>query len=122
MIQIEATTVPAVLQATRAVARLTTREIAPMVGVSHATVAKWERGIGEPSVSQFILWARATNQPAQQLLDGLSISVCATRDSNPQPSDPYPGAFWSDERALILASLWCQVEPDAESTLPEAVA
>ena len=74
-IQIQADTVPAVLKATRAVAQLTTRQIAPMIGVSYATVAKWERGIGEPSVTQFILWARATKQPAQQLLDGLTSSV-----------------------------------------------
>ncbi|WP_460002753.1 helix-turn-helix domain-containing protein [Microbacterium xylanilyticum] len=75
MIQVEATTVPEILRATRALSGLTTREIAPKIGVSHATVAKWERGIGEPSVTQFIRWAQATRQPAQLLLDGLSASV-----------------------------------------------
>ena len=87
MIQIEAATVPEILRATRALSGLTVREIAPMIGVSHATISAWERGQGEPSVTHFLRWALATKQPAQQLLDGLNVK-CASRDSNPQPSDP----------------------------------
>lgn len=86
MIQIEADSVADILKTTRLLAGLTTREIAPEVGVSHATISAWERGQGEPSVTQFLLWARATKQPAQQLLSGLSLR--ARRDSNSQPSDP----------------------------------
>lgn len=82
-IQIQADTVPEILRATRALAGLTTREIAPMVGVSHGTVSSWERGVSEPSVTQFLLWAQATKQPAQQLLDGLKVSHL--RESNPRP-------------------------------------
>ncbi|WP_420830994.1 helix-turn-helix domain-containing protein [Microbacterium hominis] len=73
--QVEATTVPEILCATRALAGLTVREIAPMIGVSHGTISAWERGQGEPSVTQPLRWASATKQPAQQLLDGLSSSV-----------------------------------------------
>lgn len=92
MIQIEATTLPEILRATRALSGLSSREIAPMIGVSAAAVTRWERGETEPSVTQFLLWAQATRQPAQQLLDGLDVT-CATRDSNPQPSDLYPDAL-----------------------------
>ncbi|WP_083511336.1 helix-turn-helix domain-containing protein [Microbacterium sp. XT11] len=88
MIQIEATTVPEILRATRALSGLTVREIAPQIGVSHGTISAWERGQGEPNVTQFLRWARATKQPAQLLLDGLSLDMRAPRDSNPQPSDP----------------------------------
>jgi DNA-binding XRE family transcriptional regulator len=176
MIQIQADTMPEVLLVTRRAAGLSLRAIADKVGVTHTTARAWENGQSEPSAAQFIRWARACNQPALQLLDGLMMagygdapaasatgaSECATRDSNPQPSDPYLGGgcpcrandyhgrgdcpfgcscgwcapelwdsedpyrdaatFWTDERALILASLWRQVEPDTESTLPEAVA
>ena len=86
MLQSQATAVMDRLYETRMMARLTTREIAPLVGVSQTTVSKWERGIGEPSITQFVLWARATKQPVEAMLDGLSFEVCATRDSNPQPS------------------------------------
>lgn len=66
-----ADSVPAMLKTTRLVAGLTTRDIAPMVGVSHNTVSNWERGNGEPSVSQFVLWCHATNQAPEQMLQGL---------------------------------------------------
>ena len=87
MLQSQATTVAELLGETRRMARLTTRQMAAEVGVSQATVSKWERGQGEPSVSQFILWARATKQPADRLVDGLFDSVCAPWDSNPEPID-----------------------------------
>ncbi|MGN7978119.1 helix-turn-helix domain-containing protein [Microbacterium sp. 22195] len=62
-------------------------EMGLYVGASRPTVSKWERNITEPTVSQLILWARKTNQPVEAILDGLNV-VCASRDSNPQPSDP----------------------------------
>ncbi|HTN05267.1 helix-turn-helix domain-containing protein [Agriterribacter sp.] len=86
-IQIEADTVPEILRATRALSGLTTRELAPMIGVSHAAIARWERGEGEPSVTQFVLWAQATKQPAQRLLDGLNVSV--------RHEGLEPPTFWS---------------------------
>ena len=83
MIQVEATTVPDILRATRALAGLTTRELGAMLGVSHAAIARWERGEGEPSVTQFMQWAQATKQPAQQLLDGLSPDVVRPKGLEP---------------------------------------
>lgn len=51
-----------------------------MVGVSHATAGKWERGISEPSVTQFILWARATGQPVERLIGGIAETTKAPVD------------------------------------------
>lgn len=73
MLQSNTTTVPARLKEARRMAGLSTRAMGAALGVSHTTIAKWERGEGEPSVSQFILWARATNQPAEVLLGGLIV-------------------------------------------------
>lgn len=87
MIQVEADTVPEILRATRALSGLTSREMAVLIGASHAAVTRWERGESEPSVTQFLRWAQATKQPAQQLLDGLSIELCTPRDLNPEPTD-----------------------------------
>lgn len=96
MMQVDAQTVPEILRATRALSGLSSRELAALIGVSHAAVTRWERGEGEPSVTQFLRWAAATKQPAQQLLDGLNVSVCAPRDSNPEPTDyETDDAFWS---------------------------
>lgn len=102
MLQVDADSVPTVLRMTRNLAGLSTRAIGEKVGVTHTTVAKWEKGQGEPSVSQFILWARATNQPAQLLLDGLISSVCARRDSNSQPSDWESADALEVEHQLLL--------------------
>uniref|UniRef100_UPI003D6D66CF helix-turn-helix domain-containing protein n=1 Tax=Microbacterium proteolyticum TaxID=1572644 RepID=UPI003D6D66CF len=85
-LQSHATTVGELLRETRGAAGLTTRQIGPMVGVSFTTVAKWERGLGEPSATQFVLWARATKQPLNQMIEGLS-ALCTPWDSNPEPTD-----------------------------------
>lgn len=71
MLQTDARSVMDVLKATRAVAGLTTREIGARVGVSHTTVGKWERGEGEPSVSQFARWAEATRQDVRELVGAI---------------------------------------------------
>ena len=86
-VSIEAETVSDMLKMTRGASGLTTREIGAKVGVSHNTVSNWERGNGEPSASQFVLWAQATSQAPEQMFQGL-MDLCARRDSNPQPSDP----------------------------------
>ena len=85
MLQSQATTAAGFLRQTRLMAGLTTRDIAPRIGVSHATISKWERGEGEPSATQFVLWARATRQPLDRMIEGLS--ECTPWDSNPEPTD-----------------------------------
>lgn len=104
-IQITAESVPGFLRATRGAAGLTTRGIGAAIGVSHGTVSKWERGEGEPSVSQFILWCRATQQSPDQMIEALSAVV--------RPKGLEPLTFWSvaDSQALDLEyALLCAVE------------
>lgn len=115
MIQSSATTVAELLQDTRRAAGLSTRAIAPKVGVSFTTVAKWERGMGEPSVSQFIEWALATDQAPEQLLQGLIEMKRARRDSNPQPSDLESDPFWTVDRTVVWLEFSCQDYLDVES-------
>lgn len=75
LIQISATTVPELLRATRGAAGYSARGIAPLIGVSHGTVSNWEKGVAEPSLSQFLRWAEVTGQPAGQLLQGISAAA-----------------------------------------------
>jgi transcriptional regulator with XRE-family HTH domain len=86
MLVSSATTVAGRLEETRRMRGLTTREIAALIGVSQGTVSRWERGLGEPTITQFALWAEATKQPLGAMTEGLAW--CARRDSNSQPSDP----------------------------------
>ena len=67
LIVTRAETVPEILRATRGAAGYSTREIAALVGVSHGTIANWEKGLSEPTISQFVLWCVATGQPPGQL-------------------------------------------------------
>ncbi|WP_442922780.1 helix-turn-helix domain-containing protein [Microbacterium sp. TNHR37B] len=85
MLQSQATTPAQLLSETRRLSGLTTRELAALIGVSHSAIARWERGEGEPSASQFVRWARATRQPLDQMIEGLSS--CTPWDSNPEPTD-----------------------------------
>lgn len=120
MIQSNATTVAELLQETRRVAGFSTRSIAPLVGVSFSTIAKWERGESEPSVSQFVLWCRATKQPADRMIDGLSAMV----NSHPEgwgfeslrAHRNFDADFWA-----IVRHASCQDSPDAEISLLGAV-
>lgn len=75
LIRIDATTVPELLRATRGAAGYSARGIAPLIGVSHGTVSNWERGVAEPSLSQFLRWAEVTGQPAGDLLSGISVAA-----------------------------------------------
>lgn len=72
MLQVQSTTVGGRLHDARVLSGLTTRDLAPLVGVSQRTVSNWENGIGEPTASHLILWAQATGQTAAALLDGLT--------------------------------------------------
>lgn len=72
LIQIDAATVPEILRATRGAAGFTARGIAPLIGVSHGTISAWERGLSEPSISQFIRWAEVTGQPPERLVAGVA--------------------------------------------------
>ena len=124
-IQVQGDSVAAVLAATRGAAGLSTRELAAKVGVSHATIAAWENGKGEPSVSQFIRWAQATNQPAELLLGGL-IDVVRLEGLEPptfwlgvawsrfRQRFTRSGAFWTPERRSILAEIARQFQTDSE--------
>ncbi|WP_419719556.1 helix-turn-helix domain-containing protein [Microbacterium oxydans] len=59
--------------------------MAPLIGVGSATVSRWERGIAEPSVTQFALWAAATQQPLDRMIEGLEW--CTPSDLNREPTD-----------------------------------
>jgi transcriptional regulator with XRE-family HTH domain len=87
------------LRAARALAGLEQAEIADLIGSSRSTVSNWERGVAEPPATYFVLWALATGQPLEWLAEG-----CARRDSNPQPSDLYPGddALEVEHQLLLL--------------------
>ncbi|WP_460776028.1 helix-turn-helix transcriptional regulator [Microbacterium sp. GXF7504] len=82
MIEIPAETVPEWLRATRGARGLSTREMGEAVGVSHATVSAWERGKGEPSVTQFILWCDATKQ-RPDLMIGALLSAARLKGLEP---------------------------------------
>ncbi|AYD84517.1 helix-turn-helix DNA binding protein [Microbacterium phage Ekko14] len=68
LIQIDSSGLPEILRATRGAAGLSARAMALQIGVSHGTISAWERGISEPSVSQFMRWAEATGQAPERLL------------------------------------------------------
>ena len=70
-----ATTVADRLAETRRLAGLTTRQMAQAVGSSQATISNWENGKGEPTISQFVLWAAATKQPLSSMTEGLFDEV-----------------------------------------------
>lgn len=82
-----AVTVGGRLAKSRLLADLDQEDMAAALGLSRATISKWERDITEPSVSQFIAWARITKQPVDQLIDGLPGVECTPRDLNPEPTD-----------------------------------
>jgi transcriptional regulator with XRE-family HTH domain len=104
MLQAHSTTVKARLRETRNAAGLTTRDVAARVGVGPATVSRWENGEGEPSVSQFALWAAATGQPLELMIEGLEW--CTPRDLNPEPTDSesleHELAFWTLVDELVV--------------------
>lgn len=68
LIQIDSSGLPEILRATRGAAGLSARAMALQIGVSHGTISAWERGISEPSVSQFMRWAEVTGQAPERLL------------------------------------------------------
>ncbi|AXC34905.1 helix-turn-helix DNA binding domain protein [Microbacterium phage Jerky] len=68
LIQIDSSGLPEILRATRGAAGLSMRDMARQVGVSHGTISAWERGISEPSVSQFMRWAEVAGQAPERLL------------------------------------------------------
>ena len=90
MLQSHTTTVAGRLREARALAGHSVRSIAPLVGVTRTTVSNWENGLSEPSISQFALWAAATKQPLDRMIEGLEW--CTPRDLNPEPTD---SAFWA---------------------------
>ncbi|WP_345751391.1 helix-turn-helix domain-containing protein [Microbacterium rhizophilus] len=71
MIQIEASTLPDLLAATRRLLGLSMRAMGERLGVAHTTIAAWEHGVSEPSFSQVVTWARLTGQPLSVFVDAL---------------------------------------------------
>ena len=109
MLNISAHTVGQRLRAARRAADIDQDTIANTMRVSRSTVSNWERGVFEPTVSQFIAWAKITGQPADQLIEGLEGMRNAPvtgesdtgrsytpRDLNPEPTDYESEAatFW----------------------------
>jgi transcriptional regulator with XRE-family HTH domain len=69
------------------VAGLSVAEAAERLGVAPDTVSKWINGRSTPRSTALMAWSMVTG------VDYAVFEKCARRDSNPQPSDPYPAAF-----------------------------
>lgn len=94
-------------------AGLSSRAIAPLIGVGHATISRWENGLAEPSVTQFALWARATGQSLEHMIAGLEMKEprdlardpeavpCTPSDLNREPTD---SEFWAIVGRLELVT------------------
>jgi transcriptional regulator with XRE-family HTH domain len=108
------TTLAQRIKVARQIADLRQEDLATACAVSRSAVNEWEHGRSEPSATRMFAIAAATNQPLSWFAEGLS--VCARRDSNSQPSDPYHDGFWSPERARVWAQFYCQETTDTEST------
>ena len=100
MLQSNTTTVAGRILELRRMAGLSTRELAPLIGVGSATISRWERGIAEPSITQFALLARATKQPLNLAIEGLEW--CTPWDLNPEPTD---SEFWAIVARLGVSAL-----------------
>jgi transcriptional regulator with XRE-family HTH domain len=74
---------PERLRVARQRAGLDQAEMGAVIGVHRAVISQYENGHTEPTLSALVRWADV----ADVSLDWL----CARRDSNPQPSDLYPG-------------------------------
>ncbi|WP_425468280.1 helix-turn-helix domain-containing protein [Protaetiibacter larvae] len=59
------------LRAARLLVDLEQADIAVRVGVARQTVSNWERGLTEPSATQFVRWAHVTGQPLEWLAEGV---------------------------------------------------
>jgi transcriptional regulator with XRE-family HTH domain len=84
------------LRAARMIRGLDQDEIGALVGASRPTVSKWERDKTEPTVSQLILWSRATQQPVEAILDGLSVV---------HPLGLEPRTHWLRVRRILTVAL-----------------
>lgn len=112
MLQSNTTSVAGRLLETRRMAGLSSRAIAPLIGVGHATISRWENGLAEPSVTQFALWARATGQSLEHMIAGLEMKEprdlardpeavpCTPSDLNREPTDSESDAFWAIVRRI----------------------
>lgn len=101
-----------------------------LIGVARPTISAWERGLREPSFSQVVAWARLTGQSLDILVDAVNAETASTEveavsslsqhSVRPKGLEPLTfcfgdtAPFWTPERSLTLAAMWCQVEPDAE--------
>jgi transcriptional regulator with XRE-family HTH domain len=117
MMHISAGTVGARLRASRRAANIDQGVMAAQLGLARTTISNWERGVFEPTVSQFIVWAQITGQPAHELIEGLPAilrtpaagesepgSSYTPRDLNPEPT-AYGSRFWAIVAGLNLPAL-----------------
>jgi transcriptional regulator with XRE-family HTH domain len=85
-------------KARRDVAKLTTRQMAEVLGVHKNTVTNWETGAIQPRRYAITAWAQVTGVSEAWLLGDQNgddagpegagvVSVCAPWDSNPEPAD-----------------------------------
>jgi transcriptional regulator with XRE-family HTH domain len=117
LLHISAATVGARLRASRRAADIDQGTMADMLSLGRSTISNWERGVYEPTVSQFIVWAQITGQPANELIEGLPAilripaagesepgSSYTPRDLNPEPT-AYGSRFWAIVAGLNLPAL-----------------
>lgn len=118
------------LRVSRLLAELEQDEMAAAIGVSRGTVSNWERGRSEPGATYFVRWARVTGVTLEWLAESVNaetapteveaVSSLSQHSVRPKGLEPLTfcfgdtASFWTPERALSLAAMWCQVEPDAE--------
>lgn len=57
-------------------------EFAKEIGISRATISRYERGDFEPPRSALLLWQMRTGVPSEWITTG-----CTPRDLNPEPTD-----------------------------------
>ena len=81
-------------------AGMSSAQMSDHLGVSRNTISNWINGRTTPRRSDLIVWAMRTGVPIEWIETGElknpprpngpggSDGECATRDSNPQPSDP----------------------------------
>jgi transcriptional regulator with XRE-family HTH domain len=93
------------LKRARLVAGLEQGQIADMLGVARTTVSSWERGISEPSATNFVRWSELTGQSLEWLAEGVHAKAPAEAGADVRHEGFEPPTFWSVASGL-LALIW----------------